>query len=114
MAKKCGSGLLIVHVHEEFVSVGHSILKELEQRDLEMLQKYKSRAKESSPAITSIDAIESRGNDVAEEILCIADKQKVDTIVVGSRGIKASKEFLMGSASYKVTHYAKCPVVIVR
>ena len=38
LAKKCGSGLLIVHVHEEFVGVGHSILKELEQRDLEMLQ----------------------------------------------------------------------------
>jgi nucleotide-binding universal stress UspA family protein len=81
-----------------------------------MLQKCKSRAaKESSPAaIISVDVIESRGNDVAEEILCIADKQKVDTIVVGSRGIKASKEFLMGSVSYKVTHYAKCPVVIVR
>lgn len=112
LAKKCGSGLLIVHVLEEFVSVGHSISKELEQRDLVMLQKYKTRAKESS-AITSIDAIESRG-DVAEEILRIADKQKVDTIVIGSRGVKASKEFLMGSASYKITHYAKCPVVIVR
>jgi nucleotide-binding universal stress UspA family protein len=116
MAKKCGSKLLIVHVHEEFVGVGHSILKELEQRDLEMLQKYKSRAaKESLPAaIIPVDAIESRGNDVAEEILCIADKQKADTIVVGSRELKASKEFLMGSVSYKVTHYAKCPVVIVR
>jgi hypothetical protein len=46
-------------VHEEFVGVGHSILKELEQRDLEMLQKYKSRAaKESSPAaIIPVDAI---------------------------------------------------------
>ena len=64
--------------------------------------------------ITSIDVIESRGNDVAEEILRIADKQKVDTIVIGSRGVKASKEFLMGSVSYKVTHYAKCTVVVVR
>jgi hypothetical protein len=38
MAKKYGSGLLIAHVLEEFVTVGHSILNELEQRDLEMLQ----------------------------------------------------------------------------
>jgi nucleotide-binding universal stress UspA family protein len=113
MAEKCGSKLLIAHVLEEFVGVGHSILKELEQRDIELLQKYKSRAKESAASI-SIDVIESRGNDVAEEILRIADKQKVDTIVVGDRGIKASKEFLMGSVSYKVTHYAKCPVIIVR
>jgi nucleotide-binding universal stress UspA family protein len=113
LAKICGSGLLIAHVLEEFVTVGHSILKELEQRDLEMLQKYKSRAKESAASI-SIDVIESRGNDVAEEILRIADKQKADTIVVGDRGVKASKEFLMGSTSYKITHYAKCPVIIVR
>ena len=60
-----------------------------------------------SGAITSVDVIQSRGNDVAEEILRIADKQKVETIVVGSRGVKASKEFLMGSVSYKISHYAK-------
>jgi nucleotide-binding universal stress UspA family protein len=113
MAKKCGCGLLIAHVLEEFVGVGHSILKELEQNDLELLQKYKSRAKESAASI-SVDVIESRGNDVAEEILRLADEQKADTIVVGSRGLKASNEFLMGSTSYKITHYAKCPVIIVR
>jgi nucleotide-binding universal stress UspA family protein len=84
-------------VLEEFVSVGHSILKELEQQHVEMLEKY-----------------ESSGNDVAEKILRIAYKQEVDTIVVGDRRVKASKEFLMGSVSYKVTHYAKCPVIIVR
>ena len=106
MAKKCGCGLLIAHVLEEFVGVGHSILKELEQNDLELLQKYKSRAKESAASI-SVDVIESRGNDVAEEILRLADEQKADTIVVGSRGLKASNEFLMGSTSYKITHYAK-------
>jgi len=64
--------------------------------------------------ITPIDVTESRADDVAEEILHIADLQKVDTIVIGSRGAKVPKEFLIGSASYKITHYAKCPVVIVR
>jgi hypothetical protein len=48
-------------------------LKELEQQHVEMLQKYKSRANESAATI-SIDVIESRGNDVAEEILRIAYK----------------------------------------
>jgi nucleotide-binding universal stress UspA family protein len=100
-------------VLEEFVSVGHSILKELEQQHVEMLQKYRSRANESEATI-SINVIESRGNDVAEKILRIAYKQQVDTIVVEDRRVKASKEFLMVSVSYKVTHYAKCPVIIVR
>jgi nucleotide-binding universal stress UspA family protein len=113
LAGKCGSVLLIVHVLEEFVTVGHSISKDLQQQDQVMLQKYRSRAEQTVP-ISSIDVIESKGNDVAEEILHIAYKENVDTIVLGSRGIKASKDFPMGSTSYKVSHYAKCTVIVVR
>jgi nucleotide-binding universal stress UspA family protein len=113
LAKRCGSALLIVHVLEEFVTVGHSILKELEEQDQVMLQKYKSRADQSA-MITPIDVIECKGNDVAEEILRIADKENVDTIALGSRGTKAPSDFLIGSVSYKISHYAKCTVIIVR
>lgn len=113
LAKRCGSALLIVHVLEEFVTVGHSILKELEEQDQVMLQKYKSRADQSA-MITPIDIIECKGNDVAEEILRIANKENVDTIVLGSRGTKAPSDFLIGSVSYKISHYAKCTVIIVR
>ncbi len=113
LAKRCESALLIVHVLEDFVTVGHSILKELEEQDQVMLQKYKSRANQSA-MITPIDVIECRGNNVAEEILHIADKQNVDTIVLGSRGTKAPSDRLIGSVSYKISHYAKCTVIIVR
>jgi nucleotide-binding universal stress UspA family protein len=113
LAQKSESALLIVHVLEEFVTVGHSISRELEQRSKEMVEKYKSKATESA-AITSVDVILSKRSDVAEEILRIADDQNVDTIVLASRGIKHSKDFLMGGVSYKVTHYAKCTVVVVR
>ncbi|HEY6164539.1 MAG TPA: universal stress protein [Nitrososphaeraceae archaeon] len=33
---------------------------------------------------------------------------------IGSRGFSASKDFLLGRVSYKIMHYAKCPVVVVR
>ena len=98
---------------EDFVTVGRSILKDLEEQDQVMLQKYKSRANQSAK-ITSIDVIECRGNDVAEEILHISNKQNVDTIVLGSIGTKAPSDFLIGSVSYKISHYAKCTVIIVR
>jgi nucleotide-binding universal stress UspA family protein len=32
LAKRCESALLIVHVLEDFVTIGHSILKELEEQ----------------------------------------------------------------------------------
>jgi nucleotide-binding universal stress UspA family protein len=61
-----------------------------------------------------VDVIEAKANDVAEEILQVADQKNIDTIVVGGRGISEAKEFLLGSVSYKVSHYAKRPVIIVR
>jgi nucleotide-binding universal stress UspA family protein len=69
-----------------------------------MLKKYQTRATES--IISNIKILEAPGDDVAKELLNIADEQQIDTIVVGSRGLKAAKEFLLGSVSYKMTHYA--------
>jgi nucleotide-binding universal stress UspA family protein len=105
--------LLIIHVFEELGNIGYSIAKELEQHDREMLQKYQARAKRLVRD-TYVDVVEAKGNDAAEEILHTADKENVDTIVVGSRGISEAKGFPLGSVSYKVSHHAKCPVIIVR
>ncbi|HXX98042.1 MAG TPA: universal stress protein, partial [Candidatus Bathyarchaeia archaeon] len=105
--------LLILHVSEELGTVGYSINKEMERDNREMLQKYQSRAKQVLMQ-TYVDVIEAQANDVAEEVLRTADKENMDTIVVGSRGISQAKKFLLGSVSYKVSHYARRPVVIVR
>jgi nucleotide-binding universal stress UspA family protein len=113
LARKTGARLSIVHVAEEFKNIGYSITKELEQRNRAMLQKYQSRAKKLVKR-KNVNTIEVKGNDIGEEILDTADKKKVDTIVLGSRGIRENKEFLLGTVSYKVSHYAKCPVIIVR
>jgi nucleotide-binding universal stress UspA family protein len=47
------------------------------------------------------------------KLLHLADEVNVDTIIVGSKGVKSIKEFLLG-VSDKVAHHAKCPVTIVR
>ncbi len=112
LAKKAGASLLILHVSEELGTVGYSINKELELDSREVLQKYQSRAKKVLQ--THVDVMEAKANDVAEEVLRTADKENIDTIVVGSRGISEAKMFLLGSVAYKVSHYATRPVVIVR
>ncbi len=118
LAKKCEARLLIVHVCVEFGKPAarwkehDALVKELEQRNTVMLRKYQSRSIEST--MKNVDILEAPGDDVAEEILNIADKEEIDTIVVGSRGFTAPKEFLLGSVSYKISHYSKCAVIIVR
>jgi nucleotide-binding universal stress UspA family protein len=113
LAKKAGASLLILHVSEELGTVGYSINKEIERENRELLQKYQSRAKQVLMQ-TYVDVMEAKANDVAQEVLRTADKENIDTIIVGSRGISQAKEFLLGSVSYKVSHYARRPVVIVR
>ena len=43
-----------------------------------------------------------RDGNAAEEIMHIADEEKVDAIVIGSTGTRSVKEFLLGGLSYKV------------
>jgi nucleotide-binding universal stress UspA family protein len=46
--------------------------------------------------------------------LQLAKDKEVDTIVVGNKGLNIAEELLEGSVSHKISHHAKCSVVIVR
>lgn len=50
----------------------------------------------------------------ADEIIKKAEADKYDMIVIGSRGRTAAKSFLLGSVSNRVSHYARCPVLIIK
>jgi len=50
----------------------------------------------------------------ADLIVDIAEKDKYDMIVIGSRGHSAIGRFLVGSVSDRVVHHAPCSVTVVR
>ncbi len=50
----------------------------------------------------------------SEAILSVAATRKCDLIVMGSRGMGSVKGMVFGSVSTKVSHYAACPVMVVR
>ena len=56
----------------------------------------------------------ARESDPAAAIIEVADAQKADLIVVGSRGLSGIQRFLLGSVSTKVSAHAHCSVMIVR
>lgn len=52
--------------------------------------------------------------DAATEIIDYTDKEDVDLIVAGSRGLSQFQGWLMGSVSRKLVHYSNCSVLIVK
>ena len=52
--------------------------------------------------------------DAATEIMDYVDKEEIDLIVAGSRGLSQFQGWLMGSVSRKLVHYSNCSVLIVK
>ena len=120
IAKKYQSQLILVHVvirqiyainpPEAGILAGTAIVRELEAEGKAILAKGEEIVKaQSIPVETRL-----KQGVPAEELLHAAADEKVDLIVLGSRGLSQVKAFLLGSVSDKVSHHAKCPALIVR
>jgi ubiquinone biosynthesis protein len=53
------------------------------------------------------------GKDPANAIVEAAEKESADVVVVGNIGMSGRKEFLLGNVPNRVSHRARCTVVIV-
>jgi ubiquinone biosynthesis protein len=52
-------------------------------------------------------------DEPARAILRVADEDSVDTLVVGNAGMSGRKEFLLGNVPNRISHNARCTVIIV-
>ena len=115
LASKNESHLYVVHIIEEFGELiqrweqHDSYVDEVKRLSKDSLDECESRARELG--VTKIDTIEEEGN-AAEKILQIAKDKEVDTIVVGNKGLNIAEELLEGSVSHKISHHAKCSVIV--
>jgi len=53
-------------------------------------------------------------SSVVKEIVEYAHKNKIDMIVIGSRGLSGIKKMLLGSVASGVVTYADCPVLVAK
>ncbi len=72
--------------------------------------KQKAREKDVRVKTDVIIGISS----VVKEIVEYAEKNKIDMIVIGSRGLSGIKKMLLGSVANGVVTYAHCPVLVVK
>ncbi len=123
LAKKFEAQLIAIHVidprysHlETALSPRPGRLKEAVMFAIEKgkqnLEKVKQNATEKNVRV-STDIIVGKMS-VANEIVEYAEKEKINIIIIGSRGISVFKRMLLGSVASGVVTYAHCPVFVVK
>lgn len=88
-------------------SVIDDYLRETSEKELKTAQKALDAAGVKHSMVIK------RGN-VAQEIINLANKEKFDLIVMGSKGRSGILDALMGSVAQKVSASAKQPVLLIK
>jgi nucleotide-binding universal stress UspA family protein len=55
-----------------------------------------------------------REGEIAPTIAKFAEAEKVDEVILGTRGMSAVSELLVGSVAHRVVHLVRVPVTLVR
>jgi nucleotide-binding universal stress UspA family protein len=120
LTKKYGAKLIILHiVLRRFYAVTPSeagvlattvFVKEMEAEGQEIIKKAEDYAK--SEGVNYVCRLVQ--GVPADEIVKAATVEGADLIVIGNRGLTEVRAFLLGSVSDKVSHHAKCPILIVK
>jgi nucleotide-binding universal stress UspA family protein len=85
---------------------------EMEKAQREVVDKVKQKATENNVSVKTEVLI--KYTSVVKEIVEYAEDNKVDMIVIGSRGVTGLKKILLGSVANGVVTYSHCPVLVVK
>jgi nucleotide-binding universal stress UspA family protein len=76
------------------------------------VDKVKQKASEKNVKVKTDIVIGT--SSVVKEIIEYAEKNRVDVIVIGSRGLSGIKKMLLGSVASGVLIYSHCPVLVTK
>jgi nucleotide-binding universal stress UspA family protein len=115
LRSKCAVTLISVHDDiglghvKQFVanSVIDDYLREVSEKELKGAQKA------LDVAGVKHNMVIKRGN-IANEIIAIANKEKFDLIIMGSKGRSGFVDAVMGSVAQRVSNTAKQPVLLIK
>ncbi len=95
-------------------SYGSKELEDKRQEAKMWLNRVDQLSKENSVPQFKSEIIEDVVSRIGGAIVKYAENEKVDLIVVGTRGRSSLKRMLIGSVASDILHYAHCPVMIVK
>ena len=105
--------LLAVAIELPELEEGKYIADKMKAQAEAALNKAKTLAAGKEPKV-QVNAILATGASPAEEIVKVAKDEKVDLIVIGSRGLAGKTSSFLGSTASKVVTYSPCSVLVVK
>lgn len=121
LAKSLGAGLTILYIVSPptyldlgYVNVGRMNETESKERKRaqRLVDKIKNKAIKNDITVKT-DVLVGYAS-VVKAIIQYAEKNKMDLIVTGSRGMSGFQKMLLGSVASGVVTYAHCPVLVVK
>jgi nucleotide-binding universal stress UspA family protein len=88
------------------------ILESMKKRGEELLEKAKEQMK--SYGVSKVNTVLATAPSAAMEIVTFAEKEKIDLVVIGSRGRSANQRFHLGSVAENVVRHSPSCVYVVR
>lgn len=109
-AKKAGCSLTFVYVLDKPQVA--SVAEVEKQKAANMGIPEQSREKAVGEGVSASSRVEV--GTPAEAIISLAEREKFDLIILGSRGYSQLRRLIVGSVADKVMEHAPCPVLIFR
>ena len=88
------------------------LLESMKRRGEDVLKKAVELSK--SRGVTKVNTVLSTAVSAAHEIVNFAEKEKIDLIVIGSKGLGATARFFLGSVAANVVRHSPCCVYVAR
>ncbi|SMP61502.1 universal stress protein [Anoxynatronum buryatiense] len=120
MAEKFGSEVLILTVVKKLRAIHYhtgsdfQLSDEVDRVIEDSAKKILDGAKEQFESYEGKYETLLAYGEPAEEILVVAEREKPDLLVMGSRGLSGFGRVMLGSVSTKVLHHTGCDMLIVR
>jgi nucleotide-binding universal stress UspA family protein len=124
LAEKYGSTLIIVHVYSPalppYTGAAPMPIPEVELEGVAELSKERARGVLADGIkLAEERGVKARGelveaSSTVQAMVEFATSERVDLIIVGTRGMTGLKKLILGSVSSGLVSHSACPVLVVR
>lgn len=88
------------------------LLESMKKRGEDILRKGTDLLR--SAGAKDVSSVLTTAESTAQEIVAYAEREKIDLIVIGSKGTGASPRFLLGGTAARVVRHSPCCVHVVK